>query len=214
MHPSRFDALSRTLGRQHSRRTTLAVLLAGPLALLGGSETAARHKKHNPCKGKADNIPCKGSGRCLSGVCHLEPTCLGFAGICSDDSQCCNRTCDDQGSGDFVCQSNQPAGTPCHADRDCDFGLHCVGYVCMSTSCPLGSDACAENTPSCGAGGLCLRPLGGGDTRCGISTQTTCGCTSQQHCLDTFGAGAFCVTFSDGLCTCGNRKQTFCAFSA
>ena len=78
METARFDVLSRALSRERSRRTALAALLAGPLALLGVTETTAKHKQRNPCKGKPDDTPCKGDGRCLLGVCNPRPTCGGL----------------------------------------------------------------------------------------------------------------------------------------
>jgi hypothetical protein len=56
MDPTRFGALSRSLGRSRSWRTALTLLAAGPLALRGMPETAARHKKKHPC---SRNTPAK-----------------------------------------------------------------------------------------------------------------------------------------------------------
>ena len=76
------------------------------------------------------------------------------------------------------------------------------------------ADACKVDKGTCGNGGKCFQPLGGGPTRCGQSTgevgAPSCGCTSHQQCVTNHGAGAFCVTFTPGGCTCGGAT-TFCA---
>lgn len=214
MEPPRFDALSRIVGRPHSRRTTLALLTTGPLALRGMSEAETRRKKKQPCKGKPDDTPCKGDGRCLSGVCQPKPACLAFGDACSSPDDCCTHACYPHN-----CLSDGvPPGGVCRSTGDCDdVYFSCVGYVCMTTACPAASDFCTDGAPQCGhdTNGLCLRPLGGGDTRCGRpSPETSCGCTSHRQCSDRFGAGAFCVKFErGGACNC-KGKTTFCAVPA
>jgi hypothetical protein len=215
MDPTRFDALSRALGREHPRRTALALLAAAPLALGGKTATAARLKKKNPCKAKPNDTPCQGSGRCLSGACHPEPTCGDPGAPCNDASACCGGSC--AGAPFPECTARSAAGQACYANDDCVSGLFCVGYVCQSIDCIPINDYCADGASTCGDGGFCLRPLGGGETRCGVEAPpfgSTCGCTSHKQCSKTHGAGAFCAKFTSGVnCFC-NGKTTFCAVPA
>src|SRR4051812_18617512 len=94
MDPRRFDSLSRDLSRARSRRGALSAVVGGTLALLGVTETTAKHKhkkKHSPpvapppssppgapppppgspppppteCQGLSDFTPC-GAGGCMA----------------------------------------------------------------------------------------------------------------------------------------------------
>ncbi|HEU5434566.1 MAG TPA: hypothetical protein VFU81_23030 [Thermomicrobiales bacterium] len=217
MDPTRFDARSRALGRHQSRRTALAAFLAGPLALLAAGATEARHKKRkkNPCKGKPDDAPFKGTGRCLLGVCNSKPTCLPTGADCSTNpNSCCSTVCA-TAPNPTECEGGGGAGRPCLSGIDCFSKLQCLGYVCMTATCPANADFCADGSSTCGNGGLCLRPNDGGPVRCGASAgPATCGCKSHAECQTTLGAGAFCATISGANCSCGGGLTAFCAVPA
>jgi hypothetical protein len=162
------------------------------------------------CQGQPDGTPCNGTGRCLLGRCNSRPTCTTFrntTGCTVAPTPCCG-TCETEVP--FSCLPGA-AGQSCYESADCSAGLQCVGYVCMSTTCPPQADYCANGTPICGNGGFCLRPVGGGPTRCGRQPAgDQCGCASHVGCAQ-FGSGAFCALDSGGNCGCANGAATFCA---
>ncbi|HEU5432097.1 MAG TPA: hypothetical protein VFU81_10565 [Thermomicrobiales bacterium] len=225
MDAERLASVLRSLATSGSRRTVLGGVIAGPAVfqrLTQAKASSRKKRKKSPCARQPNDASCKGTGRCLSGICNPKPTCLGFGADCTTNRDgCCCHLCKSKSGVTYTClHDGANAGDPCQSDDDCDnftFHLRCVGYVCQSTSCGPASDACVDQTLVCGNGGLCLRPSGGGDARCGAFTPTTsCGCTSDRQCRKQFGTGAFCATFTrdrETFCEC-QGKSSFCAIPA
>src|SRR3954462_4643691 len=118
MDPRRFDSLSRDLSRARSRRGALASLVGGTLALLGPTETTAKHKhKHKKKRSSPASPP--GSSP--------PPGCTPR---CTPDQICQNGEC--------VC----PSGTRYCSDYDL-CGECCSSADCCGTSpCPPGGQTC------------------------------------------------------------------------
>ena len=99
MDPSRFDALTRALGRAHSRRRTASAVAFGALALLGLRRDAAAGPG---CKNI--NKPCKKKKECCSNLCKGKKgkkKCKGHdAGTCKPESEM--ATC---GGADVACKT-------------------------------------------------------------------------------------------------------------
>ena len=139
--------------------------------------------------------------------CTFDPDCLGDASgrcRCSVTSRCIKYEAAFQTSSCTQC----PAGTTCQGIANSTMvGCH---YLCGGINyCPAGVDACKGSTATCGNGGKCFQPRGGGPTRCGVSTGA-CGCTSDQECEATHGTQAFCVQDTGTACS-GCSSGTFCA---
>jgi len=107
----RFDRFVRSFSQSASRRRTLGVLVAGPLAeLLGASRAEARHHRHdNTC------------------TCGVGLTCVAN-GSCAVACQCntCPTGCQCGGSYCIVQQSATCQGVLCSVDKDCPRGQVCV----------------------------------------------------------------------------------------
>ena len=221
MDAGRLASILRSLTASNSRRAVLGVVLGGPVVVQRLTQTEAstrKKRKRNPCKGKADDAPCKGTGRCLSGDCIPKPPCLPAGGECTTNvNGCCSHFCLTSAGTPFDCLGKlAEAGDACQSSDDCDSGLECLGYVCQSLTCIPTSDYCADRTSRCGSDGaaLCLRSIGGGRTRCGRLSPMTCGCTNNRQCIAALGTGAFCAKFErGGACIC-NNQTTFCAVLA
>ena len=80
-------------------------------------------------------------------------------------------------------------------------------------ACAADGDYCATGTARCGDGGYCLRPLGGGASRCGYDLSfLTCGCTSDEQCVGLLGPGSFCAQDTGASCPCDSGVG-FCSSS-
>jgi hypothetical protein len=157
-----------------------------------------------------DNTPCTDLGKCRGGTCRPAPVCWPADAPCDffepTNNHCCSNSC-------FfldVCDRSLGGGT-CYSDRDCSGSVTCkADFTCQGT-CSTGADACQSGSAPCGNGGQCYRPVGGGESRCGLPTSTSsCGCTSHQQCATTYGPGVFCVQITGAACT-GCAAGTFCA---
>jgi hypothetical protein len=104
----------------------------GPCATCRPGTCKRKHgkKKCKPgtCAPRADNSSCDGTGLCLNGVCNPRPTCAPRNDNCIPDGDCCSGTCAYFDLALNFCLAG-PAGTPCHADDDCE-SESCVGYRC------------------------------------------------------------------------------------
>jgi hypothetical protein len=143
MDPTRFDTLSRTLGRLRSRRGLGRVVggsaLAAALGLLGAADPAAagcakkcgpcKRCKHGKCKPKPNDTPCKSDGRCLKGRCNPLPTCTPARQGCetANPGACCSGVC---GGGQSPTCVPGEAGDMCLANSDC-ISEQCIGYRCQ-----------------------------------------------------------------------------------
>jgi hypothetical protein len=153
------------------------------------------------------------SARCGTGTCQ---DCIS-GHECGSDA---NGECDCRGDRGESCVT-QTARAKVPTCDDCPPNWGCAGgggQELVSCYPPCGSseicgvaDACKVDKGTCGRGGKCFQPHGGGPTRCGAPTVTgSCGCTSDQECVANHGSGAFCVEITGGLCT-GCAAGTFCA---
>jgi hypothetical protein len=107
------------------------------------------------------------------------------------------------------CKKKKPDGAPCS-------GGTCQRGRCTTApapppppACSAEADFCANGTPSCGDSAVCVRPLGGGASRCGTFNSLTCGCTTHEQCVGLLGAGAFCAQ-AGPECPC-NTGTAFCS---
>ena len=192
MDAAHFDTLTRLLARS-SRRQVLrligGVTLAGLLSSGASDATAKRRKKRHK---KRHQVSPPTSPPPVA-FCATQPTgtVCGTCQVCSGGA--CVSAADD---------------TPCGSggtDR-------CRSGLCTPPVCAGEADICLTPTATCGDGGSCLRPLGGGASRCGgiLGGFTACGCTSHAQCETLGGSGWFCAEKTGANCPCGSG-QGFCA---
>src|SRR5690349_14813150 len=150
MDADRLASVLRSLKYSGSRRTVLGVVLGGRAVLqrLTQAEAATRKKrKKSPCTRQPNDASCKGTGRCLSGVCNPQPACLPYPAMCTSPQSCCGHVCFSEPGGPGECLGGEVGvGGACQVNKDCAAGLGCLGYVCQSTSCGPASDACVDQT--------------------------------------------------------------------
>lgn len=184
MDPAAFDALSRSLGGDSSRRALLARLAGGLTPLLSFAlreDAAARKKRRRKRKRKKDRCPA-GLVAC-DGQCGLPD--FG-QGCLFDGLPCCSKRC--SANACFPCP-----GKPCAADDDCCRGLSCLATAsagptcggCLSGNigtCQSADDCCSAECNS----GVCLSRLG-------------------EHCatrLDCMGLPGWAPDCLGGTCIC------------
>jgi hypothetical protein len=151
MDGDRFDALTRLLGRDATRRgaATMATILAGAglAGLYPGPIDAKRKKKKKKCKPK-----------CISPQSKCTTKCQN----CCSDSQGNLRFCElvpvcpDSADGKYCCGKE---GTECTQDCDC-----CGDLVCPDGACCVSfGTACTDQTACCGdcESGTCCSNTGG-----------------------------------------------------
>jgi hypothetical protein len=133
-------------------------------------------------------VPVGGCTSCPSGhVCADGLCCVGPAGICSVNADCCSGNCDPLF---FQCNC-APAGNNCTKDGDCCL-LKCASGKCacnpVGGNCVAAGDCCSGN---CDANsGTCV---------CG-TTSSTCKLNS-DCCGGVCGATGQCVCKSSGSCS-------------
>jgi hypothetical protein len=138
--------------------------------------------------------------------------CSPYFAVCSgaaDGPSCCSGICTAFVS-EFVC-GGTASGQSCAISAQCRSGT-CAGGICSGDdSCGALTDYCANGSPTCGAGGFCLRPRAGGRSRCGVQPAgDQCGCANDAQCAN-FGPGAFCALDTGGHCSCPSGSPFFCA---
>lgn len=220
MHPSLFDALTRSLPAARSRRAILILGLALPSwsgLIPGREEATARQRKRcrkpcgpcrrcrrGRCQSRPDGIACGDGKACVAGVCRLIPP------TCSDGIQNSDETDVDCGGS---CGSTCINGRACAGDGDCQSG-HCVSLVCRECAAPA----------HCGAGRDCV-----GGSCCivnGFDAEHACSdngqCCSGNCATHTFGTtcrpagclptGADCSAGPSSCCsfTCGGNPVLKC----
>lgn len=176
MDRSRFDAFTRLLAQDVSRRTALRTLLglggvAGASAVLHDTEAARRGYSGPPIPPRATAIP---TATALSGC---RAICLGECcdGDCTLDGKCC-------AAGNTVCGYECcPNGT-----AEC-CGDHCCYGDCIDGAC------CAHGQTFCTQGGCCDHPCTDGGTIC---------CAPQNICNDSCCSGGYCCEKDDGSRVC------------
>lgn len=191
-----FDRITRSLAGGLSRRTLVAGLTGGALAVLarqGGLEAAARQPSRlRPparCKGST-NSPC-GNGCCAPGyICLQESGCAPAnsiscgSGYCAASAGCCDGLC-----------------APC----DCGEGTVECGNTCVENQCgsdeffDVGTCGCQ---PKKGVGELCGGESSAGNAEC---LSGVCGCASVCFCREAscLGTGGDCTTGGTAGCCTG-----------
>ena len=203
MDGSHFDALTRSLIQDRSRRDALGALLGGTLGLLGLTASAAKKKggkgkskgkgkkkKKKPCNASTCPNGCCQGGRCLPGTSNTACEKHGVAcENCSVQGEVCNQyqscQCDED-----LCRKR---GNHCCFDGRCvadgEFGVVCdcagADMICSGVS----------SKPCC-AGYRC-----GADHRCCGEKGTSCG--EQICCLGLVCENHRCVEHCDPSCTTG-----------
>jgi hypothetical protein len=141
MDGERFDALSRSLASDPSRRGLLAGLTGGLLALtfMEFDANDAEAKKCPPCRKKKDGKCMKkrrNGTRCAAG----GKVCRGGACRCSSGTTECSGVCVDITSDPRNCGA---CGTRCRLNAVCQAGTcSCVQGVCPppgGSCCPVGT---------------------------------------------------------------------------
>jgi hypothetical protein len=152
-----------------------SIALAGPLASLGRSETAAKKKRCPPCKKRKkgtckkkrpNGTPCPGGtcqgGRCVAATgCRFNTDCPG--GLVCLDAQC-------------ICLND----AHCAATQVCARGA-CVVPVCrIDSDCP-GSCSCERDVE--GTAGCIVPTIGNCTIDCTINARCISGfCQASNHC--------------------------------
>ncbi|MGH2615501.1 MAG: hypothetical protein ACRDJC_09705 [Thermomicrobiales bacterium] len=135
MNDSRFDVLSRAIGRRG--------LLAGVLALVTlGEERREASAVTLPCAERGEGQRCRSGGQCCSNRCRKKKgkrkgkcRCSPLGAKCGEAADCCNHRAGDpsspqcdvkDGSAVFLCCKNN--GQSCVETADC-----CGGMVCFAS---------------------------------------------------------------------------------
>jgi hypothetical protein len=212
MVAGRFDAFTRALSAQFSRRTTALLAFSGLIGTLKVERSTAkkRKKKSRVC------------GVCQvkkKGKCRLLPNGTPCLGPCTE---CRGRECWQKEHGascDGPCK--ECSGDQCINRPD---GAFCEGGMCrkgvcgpIPPGCPVDADSCPPNdlvncrdNPIC----ACHQRADGTSSACLIGIETagyTCGCENDTDC-DALYPGWVCVKVSDaGWCAsrCG-ATTTIC----
>ncbi len=200
-----FDAISRALAAQASRRfglkTTLGALLGIGIAGDAAANRPARERGTPAAEG-----PC-GSGRRKNNTCTKNSDCC--TGICDTSKGKTNK----DGQGRCRCRKK---GKPCTSDKNCCGGRACIDGSCSQpapppapvatgSACVPGVDVCADPLAACVAysegalaimadgpieGTYCLLPTG---AACGDPLLGTVNCDS-IYCAPGGNASGICGT--------------------
>jgi hypothetical protein len=180
----------------------------------------------NVRNGRETDVDCGGPDcpRCFDGqACTFNEDCRTARcvnGVCRECAT--DQDCGTDAAGQCRCQAGAclhlfghavASCSECRADELCSASIGapgCFPYCGTSRTCALeNANTCLEGDDiPCGRAGACFGPIAGGPSRCGSLQPDSCGCTSDQACAATYGAGAFCVG-QTGLCECA-----FCATPA
>jgi hypothetical protein len=206
MDGSRFDALSRSLVRGHSRRGLSQVLgglvLSGLLTRRGLTEAAAKRKKKKKKRPTAPPVSPPTPPPCPEGQKLCGGRCLSVL-ICCDDTDCAGgRTCQ---NGTCACPADKlhlcPGSTVCQeccTVTDCRPDTFDDGQACTNGQC-----VCPEGTRRCPSGSGTMAGF------CGQQCCTASDCTGLAFCFRGFcrcNTSAACLGFCaspecEGLCT-------------
>jgi hypothetical protein len=203
MDGSRFDQFVRRFSSPISRRSALARLTGGFLAILPlatGAPAAAKHKKHKKhkqhctpqCQGKTCGQDgcggscgtCPGSGVCTNGTCVCTPQCqgknCGSDGCGSSCGSCAPQTCVDTTLTTYSCDNGvcAPHLTDCGTGKICNQDSCCTRKVEPSCHKTTIDDLCGHPYQSNCVTGAC----------CHTAAGLIC-CT--KHCCDAPTGGLF-----------------------
>jgi hypothetical protein len=218
MDGSRFDALSRALVTAHSRRGLTRLLsrlvIGGPLAILGLTETTAKRKKHKKKKRDGATAPPPASPPsppppesppsppppCVP--TSRAATCTG-APCGSVRTNNCGRTVSCDCTRGFNCLPNGTCARACSLDTQCD---GCSGDVVCSRVNTEGLQHCVVI-----GGGLCVTFQPCNDTsecsrgtQCQLCTDVLRVCVPVSACTGDC-AGADACLGGTGTCPGGGR---------
>lgn len=217
MDAKHFDDLLRVLTAASGRRGVFSglagLLLAGPLAALGGlGEAAAKKKrkkkkkckgcaicqqcKKGKCKPKPDGTDCGDSRSCQSGACVCPTACCSNAD-CGFQGACEAGICDCKSGARFCKGTCIPEGDCC-TDDECPDGS---GQTCQGGHC-----ACPSGHKDCGGDCIPLNACCDDDDcdGCEVCENQTCvvsaccpKCPSGQECLSNGSCATVCVEQAD-----------------
>lgn len=216
MDPTRFAALSRLLGRAHSRRAGLVALLVGLARLAGiGAVPGDAAEAAAPCTKLKLRQPCIRGAACCSGLCKKRAPGARcgkrVGGLLVPTGACrCAKPCVPDNAAACAGRQCGPATNNCGqavACGDCPAGQICVGAACgvfcaaaAGDFCPAGSAA-----PDCCAAGCT-------DTRTDAANCGACGaaCPADQVCFGS-ACGVACPADPNGVCRPGAATPDWCA---
>jgi hypothetical protein len=213
MDPKHFDAITRTLGTESSRRMTLGLALGGLVGAFDLLSTDGKKRKRKRKKKKASSPPTSPPPNspppdpgltCGAGQRPCRGSCLSTS-ICCVDAECAGgRTCQD---GTCACPADKPHVCPdsticqqcCHVDDCRPDGFPNDGQVCQDGTCrctTAGTRRCPE--------GMCGECCSGDE--CGPGRWACTPHTNQHnvcHCSYGTCRDNFCLQIDDchlGLC--------------
>jgi hypothetical protein len=193
MDPRRFDNLTRSLARSHSRRTILrgvaGVALGGLFTQLRGEAASAAPTPTKPTNCLPDGKKSKNSGRCCSLTTNNKICCGVAHGSCAL-SGCCGAgvchlgACVDCLPEGTVLDSLAEAISCCslEAEQQGNGPILCCGVedgTCAASGCCNSGSA----TPFCYSG-LCLECLPGGAVLGSVGDTSIC-CSRESTTIDT-----------------------------
>ncbi len=212
MDGSRFDQLTRSLGRGGNRRAFLKGLLGS--AGLAATDAGLRN---SPVEAATRSTPTP-----KPITCPGKQTWNGSMCVCPDDQTVCGPDCCLPGQS--VCCDNACCSGECYGEELC-----CeVGFsVCHNTSCCSPGDACLENGSCCTPKTCASEPPGSlfdcGPNSDGCGGSIDCTCPANWLCIGR-ETGNFCANLTNqciagitaasygdvGLCA---QTAGFCAIS-
>lgn len=231
MDGTRFDALTRAVARQSSRRTFLKAALAGAAGMLApGLRNAVaggprRRLRRTGVCGKARTVPCGatysgGYACCLTTQQCVEDLSSPIAqgclpagtrpcgpfedlGFCLADELCAeDGTCLQCRDAELSCGRDCP---PCPHGGKCRFNSDCLSNVCKKNVCV---DQCNDG----------IQNGFEGDVDCGGPCPKKCGfqkgCFSDSDCASGFCIDAKCGCASDAECVAYGGPYLGCDFDS
>jgi hypothetical protein len=223
MESTRFDALSRSLGKAGTRRRLLGFLTSLPLAAnLPGVETEtataaggrkAKRRQERDASGERNG---KRGGCIATGKRCPARKPKGKKGKRRTCKDCCQGSFTTNSSGAKICAC-QPEGTACTADTasNCCSGV-CTGGTCQATNgCAAECNGCCDESGACqagrsaevcGTGGATCAACSGNTPRC---KQGVCSaCTNLNQCP----ANSVCA--ESGACLACDVCASGCDFTS
>jgi hypothetical protein len=233
---SHFDALTRVLFADGSRRQALVAAVVGLGTILGLADAEAKKKKKKKETKKPDSPP-PPPRSCPSGQKACGNDCIAATGCCASDECGANGTCANHAcqcaSGfvatcDGTCIPDEPGLVVC-CEQNILCNLECcdvaAGQVCHVS--PSATDTCQGG--GCPAGGMCqtedffvcagrnaldsiglcecTTPIDGGQSVCVSLASLDCNNT----CTSSAGCGAGAVCIANGpWCGCEEEVVGFC----